>query len=138
MPKYFGEATGIVPIFKVLGQEMTSVEKQRLVMKAEIFRAMGQPIRLRIIEMLFSNEMQVGRIAVQLGTKAANISKHLTLLRKHGLIVARKEGPNIFYRGTIPDFLGFMWCAEKVVRQRLNDRKASNTDVSSSGKPYRS
>ncbi len=118
--------------------QMTAREKQRLVMKAEIFKAMGQPVRLQIIEMLLSNEMQAGRIAAQLGTEAANVSKHLALLRKQGLVVDRKEGPCIFYRGTIPHLMGFMCCVEKAVRKRLDDRKASNTDVSSSGKPYRS
>jgi DNA-binding transcriptional ArsR family regulator len=107
---------------KMIGKEI-----ERLKMAAEVFKAMGQPIRLQIIEMLHSNEMQVGRIADQLGTDASNVSKHLSLLRKQGLVVDRKEGPSIFYRGTIPHLMGFMWCVEKSVRQRLDAKMKGNS-----------
>ena len=84
---------------------MTPRERLRLTMKAEIFKAIGQPMRLAIMEILHENEMQAGRIAAQLGTDAPNVSRHLALLRKRGLVVDRKQGSNIFYRGTIPQLM---------------------------------
>lgn len=99
-------------------------------MKAEIFKAMGQPTRLRILELLQANEMQAGRIAAQVGTEAPTVSKHLALLRKQGLIVERREGSQAFYRGTIPHLIGFMWCVEKAVQQRLDSQMSSNADSS--------
>jgi DNA-binding transcriptional ArsR family regulator len=95
-------------------------------MKAEIFKALGQPMRLAIVEILYENEMQVGRIAAEIGTDLPNVSKHLALLRKQGLVVDRKQGSNIFYRGTIPNLMGFIWCVEKAVRQRLDAQMMSN------------
>jgi DNA-binding transcriptional ArsR family regulator len=106
---------------------MTSREQQRLIMKAEIFKAMGQPIRLAIIELLNANEMQVGRIAAQLETGAPNVSKHLALLLKHGLVVERKEGSKIFYRGTAPQLMGFIWCVEGAIRRRLDTENTADT-----------
>jgi DNA-binding transcriptional ArsR family regulator len=114
---------------------MTPREQQRLSMKAEIFKAMGQPIRLRILELLHTNEMQAGQIATQLGTGAPNVSKHLSQLRKQGLVVERKEGSKIFYRGAIPHLIGFMWCVEKAVRQRLDTAVTTNTLPSGVSEP---
>jgi DNA-binding transcriptional ArsR family regulator len=105
---------------------MIGKEIERLKMAAEVFKAMGQPVRLQIIEMLQSEEMQVGKIAAQLGTDASNVSKHLSLLRKQGLVTDRKEGPSIFYRGTIPHLMGFMWCVEKAVRQKFDTQITAN------------
>ncbi len=102
---------------------MTPSEKLRLTMKAEIFKALGQPTRLRIVEILHENEMQVGRIAAELGTDPPNVSKQLALLRKQGLVVSRKQGPRIFYRGTVPNLIGFLWCVEKAVRQRSDAQR---------------
>jgi DNA-binding transcriptional ArsR family regulator len=105
---------------------MTPRETLRLTMKAEIFKAIGQPMRLAIMEILHENEMQAGRIAAQLGTDAPNVSRHLALLRKRGLVVDRKQGPNIFYRETIPDLMRYIRCVEKAVQQRLDAQIMSN------------
>jgi DNA-binding transcriptional ArsR family regulator len=109
---------------------MTPRERLRLTMKAEIFKALGQPMRLAIMEILHENEMQAGRIAAQLATDAPNVSRHLALLRKRGLVVDRKQGPNIFYRGTIPQLMRFVQCVEKAVQPRLDAQIVSNPDSS--------
>ncbi len=112
---------------------MTPREKLRLTMKADIFKAIGQPTRLAIMEILQGHEMQVGTLAVQLRTDAPNVSKQLALLRKQGLVVDRKQGPNIFYRGTVPHLMRFIQCVEKAVQRRLDSRPNSKTG--SSGPP---
>ena len=109
---------------------MTPREKLQLTMKAEIFKALGQPMRLAIMEILHENEMQAGRIAVQLGTDAPNVSRHLALLRKRGLVADRKQGPNIFYRETIPHLMRFIRCVEKAVQQRSDAQMLSNISAS--------
>jgi DNA-binding transcriptional ArsR family regulator len=128
-----GKRVGSAALFFVLylrisaNNKMTPREKLRLTMKAEIFKAIGQPTRLAIMEILHENEMQTGRIAAQLGTDAPNVSRHLALLRKQGLVVDRKQGPNIFYRGTIPHLMRFIRCVEKAVQQRLDSRSNRKT-----------
>lgn len=114
---------------------MTPRETLRLTMKAEIFKALGQPTRLAIMEIIQESEMQAGRIAAQLGTDAPNVSGHLALLRKQGLVVDRKQGPNIFYRGTIPHLMRFIWCVEKAVQQRLDAQMMSNMSPSGAPQP---
>jgi DNA-binding transcriptional ArsR family regulator len=103
-------------------------KQQRLTIKADIFKAMGQPTRLKILELLQANEMQAVQITAQIGTEAPTVSKHLSLLRKQGLIAERKEASKVFYYGTSPHVIGFMWCAENAVRQRLNGQMNPRVD----------
>jgi DNA-binding transcriptional ArsR family regulator len=137
MDKRVGLAAAFVVLYLRIWEnnKMTPRERLRLTMKAEIFRAIGQPTRLAIMEILHENEMQAGRIAAQLGTDAPNVSKHLALLRKRGLVVDRKQGPNIFYRETIPDLMRYIWCVEKAVQQRLDARLMSNMSPSGAQSP---
>lgn len=104
---------------------MTPVEQQRLSMKAEIFKAMGQPTRLRILELLL-----VGEIAARIGRGSSSVSKHLSLLRKQGLIADRKDGSKVFYRGTVPHLGSFMQCVEKYLHRKLDSKMSLNMDSS--------
>ncbi len=54
--------------------------------------------RLFIIDALGKGELSVGQIAERLALPQSNVSKHLALMREHGLVVTRREGANIYYR----------------------------------------
>ena len=64
---------------------------------AQRFRAMGEPMRLRILMLLEQGERTVGDLVDKLSTSQANISKHLQVLTASGLLVRRKDGLNVFY-----------------------------------------
>ena len=97
---------------------------QRLKLKAEVFKAMGQPIRLGIVELLLGGEKRVSEIADLLGSDVTNVSKHLTLLRKYGMVADRKQGLQTFCRSTIPDIKEFLECVERASRKacKAHDR----------------
>ena len=65
---------------------------------AQRFRAMGEPMRLRLLMLLQQGERSVGDLVEQLNTSQANISKHLNLLTASGLLARRKDGLKVFYR----------------------------------------
>lgn len=109
---------------------MYPAEQQRLTMNAYIFKAMGQPTRIKILELLQDNEMQAGQIAAQVGAEAPTGSKRLSVLRKQGLIVERRQGSEVFHKGAIPHLIGFMWCVESAVLQRLDGQMNSGVDSS--------
>ena len=73
-------------------------DKEKLQMKADVFKAIGHPARLGILELLRLGEMPVGLIASKLGADVGGVSKHLSLLRKQGIVADRKEGLKIFYK----------------------------------------
>jgi len=108
---------------------MTDREKLRLRMKAEIFKAIGQPIRIGIIEILRERELPVGQIAYQVGTDASTVSKHLSLLRKLGIVVDRKEGGKIFYQTTVHQLVDYLKCFDGTVLKRLGVQPAAAREL---------
>ncbi len=67
-------------------------------MCAEIFKTLANPIRLMILDLLKSGEKTVNELAELTGRSQANISQHLAVLRQRGIITARREGVNTYYR----------------------------------------
>ena len=66
-------------------------------LQADICRTLGNSKRLEIIEALSEGDLNVTELAERLGIRKANASQHLAALRSKGLIVARREGLNIYY-----------------------------------------
>jgi len=60
-------------------------------------QALADPTRLRIVELLAERERSAGELASQFQTSRPGISRHLRVLREHGLVVAREEGQRRMY-----------------------------------------
>ncbi len=54
--------------------------------------------RLLIIDVLGDGELPVGELAQRLNLPQSNVSKHLALMRDHGLVTTRREGTSVYYR----------------------------------------
>jgi DNA-binding transcriptional ArsR family regulator len=67
------------------------------VFKAEFFKALAHPTRIRILELLRDGERTAGEIMTVLGTEQSNLSQHLAVLRHRNILSARKEGTSIYY-----------------------------------------
>jgi ArsR family transcriptional regulator len=65
--------------------------------KAELFRALAHPARIRILEVLADGERSVGDIAPSVGIESSHLSQQLGVLRRAGLLSTRKEGSSVFY-----------------------------------------
>src|SRR4029079_12376142 len=65
---------------------------------ARIGKALGNPARLEILELLAQSERTVESLADQLRLSTANTSQHLQVLRGAGLVETRREGLHIHYR----------------------------------------
>lgn len=64
---------------------------------AAFCKNLADATRLLIIDALGKTERSVGDLALRLKQPQSNISKHLALMREHGLVVARREGASIYY-----------------------------------------
>jgi DNA-binding transcriptional ArsR family regulator len=67
-------------------------------LKAELLKALGQPTRLKILELLADGERCVCEIFPAIREEQSNISKHLGFLRNQGIVVADRRGMRVFYR----------------------------------------
>lgn len=66
--------------------------------KANLFRVLGHPARVRILELLREGERSVGALQVELGLDSGGTSQHLAALRRIGLVESRREGTSVYYR----------------------------------------
>ncbi|MFP3937133.1 MAG: ArsR/SmtB family transcription factor [Phycisphaerae bacterium] len=92
-------------------------------MKAEVLAAAGHRIRLAIVEMLADGEMCVCDITERLKAERSNVSRHLGVLTRAGLLSARKDGLRMLYRLRTPCILKFLDCVTDVVRHRLREEQ---------------
>jgi ArsR family transcriptional regulator len=71
--------------------------------KAEFFKALAHPIRIRILEILRSHARSVQELQVELDLDQSTVSQQLAILRAKNIVTARKEGTTVWY--TVRDAL---------------------------------
>ena len=71
-------------------------------MKADFFKTLGHPARIRVLELLSEREYAVSEMLPAVGIEPANLSQQLAILRRAGLVSARREGLSVSYALTSP------------------------------------
>jgi DNA-binding transcriptional ArsR family regulator len=79
-------------------EELNEVPAEDAVLTADALKAMGHPLRWRILCALGDREFSVGDLAKKIGTTQSNMSQHLDQLRNKRILVSRKEANRIYYR----------------------------------------
>ena len=65
--------------------------------KAELFKALAHPARVRVLEVLADGERSVGELQPLVGIELSHLSQQLGVLRRAGLVSSRKERSSVFY-----------------------------------------
>lgn len=84
-------------LYLLEGAGVRTGSKQLLERIADRLKAMADPTRLRILHVLQGGELCVTDILADVGGSQANVSKHLSVLRRAGLVEYRREGINVYY-----------------------------------------
>ena len=84
-------------------------------LKAEFFKTLGHPARIRVLELLSQREHAVAELLPEVGIEAANLSQQLAVLRRAGLVTTRKEGSNVFYALTSPQVAELLAVARSIL-----------------------
>lgn len=77
---------------------MKDMPPEALAQVASYFQVLAEPTRLRLLNILRDGERNVGELAQLCGYTAANVSRHLSLMTKHGLVVRESRGTSVYYR----------------------------------------
>ncbi len=93
-------------------------------MKAEFFRILGHPVRVRILELLKNGERTVGDLQSELQIDSSGTSQHLGVLRKHGILLARRSGTNVYYTVRDPRTFQLLEVARQILTSSLTDSQA--------------
>ena len=80
-------------------RELTEVELDRV---AQQFRVLGEPMRLKVLQLICRKPLTVGEIVTATGATQSNISKHLSLLASAGIITRQKDAQFVYYRLSNP------------------------------------
>ncbi|MFE3752680.1 ArsR/SmtB family transcription factor [Nocardia tengchongensis] len=84
-------------------------------MKADFFKTLGHPVRIRVLELLSQREYAVSEMLAEIGVEAANLSQQLSILRRAGLVVARREGLSVTYQLTSPQVAELLAVARAIL-----------------------
>lgn len=91
-------------------------------LKAEVLKAIAQETRLLILELLRGGERCVCEIFPAIDQEQSNVSRHLNLMQKAGILSRRKEGLKIYYALKHPEVLAIVDLAAAVVKQEVAGR----------------
>ena len=87
--------------------------------KAELFKALGHPVRLRILELLNSGEKTVSELQAALDIEASSVSQQLSLMRARQLVDTRKHGTNVFYAVRDPVIFELLGVARQIFEHQV-------------------
>jgi ArsR family transcriptional regulator, arsenate/arsenite/antimonite-responsive transcriptional repressor len=99
---------------------MTGPSKELQTMKAELFRVLAHPARIRILEVLSDNgEHSVQALQARLAVDQPIVSQQLAKLRAHGVVTSRKEGTTVIYTLADARIADLLKVARDILSKRL-------------------
>lgn len=113
-------------------------------LKAEFFKTLGHPVRIRVLELLSEREYAVSEMLTEIGVEAAHLSQQLAVLRRASLVVPRREGSAVYYSMANPQVAELLRVARSILSgvlvsqaELLADLKAAESTTAPGG-PERS
>ena len=92
--------------------------------KAEFFKALAHPARIKILELLRSGEMSVNELQTHLEIEPSTVSQQLAVLRSRNIVEARKVGTSVYYRVRDPQIFELLDVARRIFNTHLIDTQS--------------
>jgi ArsR family transcriptional regulator len=89
--------------------------------KAEFFKALAHPLRIKILDSLRNGECGVNELCGRVGAEQSTLSQQLALLRTRNIVVARKNGNNVYYSVKDPAVYRLLDAARDIFNNQLID-----------------
>ncbi|WP_460515086.1 ArsR/SmtB family transcription factor [Flindersiella endophytica] len=102
-------------------------------LKAEFFKTLGHPARIRVLELLSEREHSVGEMLPEVGIEAAHLSQQLAVLRRAGLVTTRREGSTVFYSLVSPYVAELLAVARTILTNVLSGQAELLEDLRGTG-----
>ena len=97
--------------------------------KAEFFKTLGHPARIRVLELLAERDRTVAELLGEIGLEASNLSQQLGVLRRAGVVTATKDGNTVIYSIASPVIGELMAVARKALAGLLTEQAAILDDL---------
>ena len=90
--------------------------------KAEFFKTLGHPMRIRVLEFLSEREHAVAELLPKVGVEAAHLSQQLAVLRRMNLVTARRVGNTVYYALVSPQVADLLLIARRILTEVLTEQ----------------
>jgi ArsR family transcriptional regulator len=90
--------------------------------KAEFFRTLGHPTRIRVLELLSDGEKPVHELRGAIDVGASSLSHQLAVLRLAGLVTQRREAGEVLYSLALPAVRDLLGAAREIIRAKAADQ----------------
>jgi ArsR family transcriptional regulator len=97
--------------------------------KAELFKALAHPARIRVLEILAEGERSVGEMQPLVGIEPPHLSQQLGVLRRAGLVTTRKDGTSVIYAIRDPELVVLLAAAKRVLINSLTETQDLLADL---------
>jgi DNA-binding transcriptional ArsR family regulator len=87
--------------------------------KAEFFKALAHPVRIRILELLREGELSVNELQARLEMEPSGVSQQLAILRSRNIVESRKDGTSVYYRVRDPQVFALLDVARRIFTHSL-------------------
>lgn len=89
--------------------------------KAEFFKGLAHPLRIRILELLGDGHLSVGQLQDAIGVPASSISQQLAVLRGRNIVVTERRGTTVIYRVRDAELFELLDAARRIFNAHLID-----------------
>jgi ArsR family transcriptional regulator len=90
--------------------------------KAEFFRMLGHPVRIRVLELLQDGPMPVRELLAAIEVEPSSLSQQLAVLRRSGIVTSTREGSTVVYELAGGDVADLMGAARRILTEMLAGR----------------
>jgi ArsR family transcriptional regulator len=90
--------------------------------KAELFRTLGHPVRIRVLELLQDAPMPVRELLAAIDIEASSLSQQLAVLRRTNLVTATREGNTVVYVLSTPDVAELLLTARRILSSMISEQ----------------
>jgi ArsR family transcriptional regulator len=97
--------------------------------KAEFFKTLGHPARIRVLEILRGGEQSVGELIAEVGLEPSHMSQQLAVLRRANVVQARKEGSTVLYSVADPRVFELLEVAKQILTSNLVETRQLLTEL---------
>jgi len=98
-------------------------------LKAEFFKTLGHPVRIRVLELLSQREYSVAEMLPEVNVEASSLSQQLAVLRRAGLVTSRREGTTVYYELTSAQVAELLTVARGILTSVLSGQAGLLTDL---------
>ncbi|MER0242236.1 ArsR/SmtB family transcription factor [Streptomyces sp. 796.1] len=102
--------------------------------KAEFFRMLGHPVRIRVLELLQDGPMPVRELLAAIEVEPSALSQQLTMLRRSGIVSSRRDGSTVVYALAGGDVAELMHAARRILTELLTGQHALLAELQGGGR----